>query len=517
MHKQPDPKLKGSDMKKRILFALIFLFPLQIFAWKEKSLSPKARDIPDSITQAVMKRPKEKLSLLVSTLISGITDDEEKVKVLHDWICDNISFDTKMYFSGQTKKQDFVSVLKNKSALSQGYSALFYEMCKAAGIESVVIHGYSKGFGYLGALMSKTDHDWNAVKAGGVWKLVDVTWDAGRVDFKTWIKSYSSEWFFLAPEYFIYSHLPEKDEYQFLEKTQIRTREQFVKEPFVPARFFELGLRLTEKSPDYKNKISSSVKFDFSLTDRDIILMAEIESKKDGSYVPCATWITRSNEKVCAEYDVPDSEKYKGILFAKKKGVSAISKVFSAEEFEKETVSEVKKLLSDKKITQKEHDFFFSSYFKVDENNRYYLNDDSLDNERNDALKKIFSFFDTDGTDFEPVITFELEAEEQYRGFGAKKARYPLAHLSYSLSTNTSPVAPLSGSIKKGSKIKFSVKSSDYDKFAVKISGNLLKMEKNSSTGFFEFESTIENSDSVTIFASKDSNSYFGLWSYSVE
>ena len=500
-------------MKRIIFFAAILAAASSLFAQK---MSRRVRSVPPQLTEAVSKKPKENLQPLVSCLLDGVTDEEEKVKILHDWVCDTISFDTAMYFSGLSKKQDAMSVLKKNTALSEGYARVMNELCTRAGLESIVINGYSKGFGYLGALMTKTDHTWNAVKVNGAWKLLDVTWDAGRVDFKTWIKSYSSDWLSLTPEQFIYSHLPENDEHQFLGEKERRTREMFVKEPYIPASFFASGLALSGNIPDYATGISSPLTIQVALTKPNVIIMAEIESKTSGAYIPGATWITRTADSATVSYDVPDTEPYKAMLFAKSTDGDAFTAVFSADDFEGSVIPEISALLSEKKITKKEYDFFRASYRKVGENARYYLVDDFFDDERTEALKKVFSLLDTDGTDFEPIFAFDVKAKPPYGGFGRGNAKYPESHLSYSSARSTHPVAPLQGSLKKGSTVKFVVESGEYSKFAVKLTDSLVQMTKNPATGLFELEATVPDTKTVTVFASNGSNSYFGLWSYAV-
>ena len=50
-------------------------------------------------------------------------------------------------------------------------------MCKALGLEYVLISGYSKGTSYFdGQMPTKTNHAWNAVKIDSQYYLIDSTW-----------------------------------------------------------------------------------------------------------------------------------------------------------------------------------------------------------------------------------------------------------------------------------------------------------------------------------------------------
>ncbi|MBR1910727.1 MAG: hypothetical protein IJ828_00035, partial [Treponema sp.] len=275
-------------MKKNFaLFVCIFMVTCMFAAGMDK----RVRSVPASISSAAFKNPKAALAPLVQNLVEGIDDEELKVKVIHDWICDTIAFDAQMYFLGKNKQQDFASVMKKKLALSEGYANLFKEMCSAAGIESVAVKGWSKGFGYAGKLAKKPDYTWNAVKVNGIWKLADVTQDAGIVEIRTWIKHYSTEWLFLEPENFIYSHLPEDASYQFLSEAEQRTKEQFEKEPYIAGIFFDLGLALTKNIPLHDTVITGETEYIFSV-DSGTTVTSEIRDKNQND-VKNASWLNR--------------------------------------------------------------------------------------------------------------------------------------------------------------------------------------------------------------------------------
>ena len=119
--------------------------------YRTNRMNPKVRSIGKELSENVFTNPGRYLPDLVSKLAAGINDQFSKTKILHDWICDNISYDTEMYFiHRRITDQNYESILKKKKAVCSGYVNLFNEMCKLAGIESIGINGYSKGFGYSG-------------------------------------------------------------------------------------------------------------------------------------------------------------------------------------------------------------------------------------------------------------------------------------------------------------------------------------------------------------------------------
>lgn len=497
-------------MKTLTSFLFLLLLSTNIFAAK---MASQVRSVPKAIVEATFQKPKDNLNVLVSSLVKGSSDTSGKVKIIHDWICDNISYDTEMYFSGWVSKQDYVSVLKKKKAVCSGYVSLMNEMCRLAGIESIGISGYSKGFGYTGKIDGRPDHEWNAIKIGNTWKLVDACWDAGFVDMRSFIKHYSTEWLFLAPEYFIYSHLPIDEKYQFL-KTP-KTKEEFVKEPYVAGKFFENGFRLGKNAPDYTNIISEETSYDFEMKGGYSVLSELIHSDTH-QFIENAIWINRTGLKFSINTDVPDSQKYEGVIYAKRVNEENYGDIFPIPEFEQRIMPSAENLLANKKITQKEFDDFSEAFFKIEENGRYYLSEDLFATSRNNAIKKILKLSDCPNNIHDPILTFEIKADSSYTGFGSKK-KFPSTYSTYGTSVSTNLISPIEGILKKNSKVQFKIESREYLKMAVKVTDSLIPLTKNPKTGCFEGEFEITNTDKVIVYGSKGSQSYSGLWFYEVE
>lgn len=98
----------------------------------------------------------------------------QKIKSIYDYICNNITYDNENVNNETYYKQyTAYAALVHGTAVCQGYAALFYLMCKQAGLESCIVSGdgeTSDGWG---------PHAWNIVKLGNVYYNVDSTWDAG--------------------------------------------------------------------------------------------------------------------------------------------------------------------------------------------------------------------------------------------------------------------------------------------------------------------------------------------------
>lgn len=96
--------------------------------------------------------------------IDEMDSEYDKVKAIHDFICDNCDYDYTY------KKYTAYDAMIGKSAVCEGYATLFYRMCKEAGLGVRVIDGNPRTDGSSG-------HAWNIVRIGEYYYDVDSTWD----------------------------------------------------------------------------------------------------------------------------------------------------------------------------------------------------------------------------------------------------------------------------------------------------------------------------------------------------
>lgn len=180
------------------------------------------------------------LSSLVRELTGGLEDPFLKVKAVHDWIALSIEYDAASFFKGVIPDQSPFAVLARGSAVCEGYAVLFERMCVPLGIEVRKVPGYSRGYG-ADALSEETagrsNHAWNLVKLSGIWYPIDVTWDAGYLDGRTYKRDYSTAYFLLEPERMIYTHFPDRSGDQLL-PTEL-SRAEFSRLPFLKGDFFD--------------------------------------------------------------------------------------------------------------------------------------------------------------------------------------------------------------------------------------------------------------------------------------
>lgn len=117
-------------------------------------------------------------------LTSGIDNTWDKVKVIHNWLAENIYYDYDVYTGKTSDKSVFngESVFKTKRAVCQGYAELFNLMLHSVGIQSKLIGGYAIQYYQSWDEVSHNipNHAWNEVYVDGRWIIIDVTWDSNN-------------------------------------------------------------------------------------------------------------------------------------------------------------------------------------------------------------------------------------------------------------------------------------------------------------------------------------------------
>jgi hypothetical protein len=127
---------------------------------------------------------------LASALCFDQPTEKEKANAIYNWVTHNISYDVKFLRKPRHYDDKVEHALKTKKAVCEGYSELFTELCRAAGLKAVNIEGYAKDWIFdNGDEMYIPRHEWSAVRINGKWQLVDATWGAGGLYQKrSWIR-----------------------------------------------------------------------------------------------------------------------------------------------------------------------------------------------------------------------------------------------------------------------------------------------------------------------------------------
>jgi transglutaminase/protease-like cytokinesis protein 3 len=107
------------------------------------------------------KKLDKEIKSAIKTLELTEKSDYEKVKAIHDYIINRVSYDTTLIGNSA------YDALINKSAVCEGYAMAAYRMFTEAGLEARIISGFGNG----------VPHAWNIVKVEGKWYNIDLTWD----------------------------------------------------------------------------------------------------------------------------------------------------------------------------------------------------------------------------------------------------------------------------------------------------------------------------------------------------
>ena len=99
----------------------------------------------------------------LSTVINDSMSEREIVTVIHDEICNRISYADNGIINSITEFEAFENGTGQHTCT--GYSNLFKLLCDYAGIETQTLAN------------NTMDHAWNRVKVDGIWYDIDVTWD----------------------------------------------------------------------------------------------------------------------------------------------------------------------------------------------------------------------------------------------------------------------------------------------------------------------------------------------------
>lgn len=101
-------------------------------------------------------------------LVKYCSTNEQKIQEIHDWICNNLAYDYKMYYNGGYVENQLDYAFQNKRAVCAGFAALGTTMFRAAGIPCVTVSGISTSSGKLKDTADKGQgHAWNAVYYNG--------------------------------------------------------------------------------------------------------------------------------------------------------------------------------------------------------------------------------------------------------------------------------------------------------------------------------------------------------------
>jgi len=202
-------------------------------------------DAIDRHVATVAIPPNVDVPRLTQLLVKPTNSEIQKVRAIAWWIASNVRYDHQAHERGVAQQNagqapvwvlDLAKpdvVLQSRKATCMGYAELFVACCKSINVEAKHLSGNTR--------YSDEGHAWNAVRIGGRWQLVDVSSMASGAGNNQKGPIQPVDFYFLPkPEHFIFSHRPNEDEWQLLEKPISKT--DFYAVPVVLPPLFRLGV-----------------------------------------------------------------------------------------------------------------------------------------------------------------------------------------------------------------------------------------------------------------------------------
>lgn len=172
---------------------------------------------PDTHAAKFPRQSVPSLDWLAPQLVAPFSSPTDRARAIFTWLHHNISYDVVGFFNKTLKPSTPASTLSTGLAVCQGYADLFTALASKVGLESVVVGGHGKGFGFTKLSPSAPvpseshNHAWNAVKIdNGDWNLIDCCWGAGHIqgEGKPYVKSFTPSFFTMSNEEFGLRHFP---------------------------------------------------------------------------------------------------------------------------------------------------------------------------------------------------------------------------------------------------------------------------------------------------------------------
>ncbi len=123
----------------------------------------------DSFLTGEEKQVYSKMKSVIKKLISKEDSDVKKVKLIHDWLVQNATYDLTATSNEVTPDVSYsaVGIILYKKGVCSGYAEAFHVFMTLMGIDCRYVTGTGNG----------GNHAWNLVKLDNKWYHIDVTWD----------------------------------------------------------------------------------------------------------------------------------------------------------------------------------------------------------------------------------------------------------------------------------------------------------------------------------------------------
>ncbi|XP_052771583.1 uncharacterized protein LOC128211168 [Mya arenaria] len=236
--------------------------PVDVTSKQKKWVKERVDNITTDMSIRLPNLVDHLMSACINTQQGTTLNKADKVTILFYWL---VSKDIKKL--ELPPSIDTLSVafqLRQLKLKRNTYAVVFALLCSFAKIPCVIVRGHVKGGKYepCDQLSSKHLREWNAVLVDNGWSFVDPFWGVATEHGG---QSQSVDWWYLfpRPQDLIFSHFPDVEEWQLLEKPV--SKADFEKQAYLKRRFFELQIMsVSEENGQIKTE-TGSIEIDFGL------------------------------------------------------------------------------------------------------------------------------------------------------------------------------------------------------------------------------------------------------------
>ena len=290
-----------------------------VYSYRTGAPDQNMKTMPQNIEAHRAGNPAEYVRQAAALINGSAKNDFEKAKKAHDLVAVLVKYDAANFWAGTVPDQSYQSVLRSRLAVCEGYANLFKKLCDELKIPCEVVHGFARGVGtspLVNDTPNNANHAWNIVTLNGESYLVDSTWDSGFMDGKVAKQRYTTDWLFLKPEQFLYTHYPENPKQQLL-ATPLAAAE-FSALPFFTPRFFDL-VDTVSIAIKKINQVDNALSFEYTIKDG-YSLTFNMHDITTGREIQNRSFVQKDGTKERVSLSFPAAGQYSVNMFSWKTG-----------------------------------------------------------------------------------------------------------------------------------------------------------------------------------------------------
>jgi hypothetical protein len=158
-----------------------------------------ARNAPDSV-----QATPDGLGKYFAAMFSG---QKYRVRAIFCWTASSISYDASKFsdpFHFQGTEELAARTMQTRSAVCQGYTAVFKALCDRCNIRAYIVNGYTRQNGHI----TNISHSWVIALIDSAFYGFDPTWGGGYMVRNRFVRHFNEEFFMIRPGDLIRDHMP---------------------------------------------------------------------------------------------------------------------------------------------------------------------------------------------------------------------------------------------------------------------------------------------------------------------